>query len=82
MIKNRHDKRLYLKITTIRSIEHTAFVGRDHVFDIDEGILTSCLLEELQCLHDEVSEVESLTLVILNFVARVFVAVSEDIEDG
>lgn len=32
--------------TGIGSVQHTAFIGRDHVFNVYEGVFSACLLEE------------------------------------
>lgn len=37
---------LTLRTVNDQSVEHAAFVGGNHVFDVDEGILAACLLEE------------------------------------
>lgn len=64
------------------SIEDAALVGGDHVLDVDEGVLASRLLEELEGFGDEVAQVEPLPLVVLDLVPDVPVGVAEDVEDG
>ena len=70
-----------IKLCGLASIEDTALVSGNHVLDVNEGIFASGLLKELQGLHDQVAQVESLPLVVFYFVACVLVAVPEDIED-
>lgn len=64
------------------SVEDTALISGDHVLDIDEGVFSTCLLEELQSFADQIAEVQSLALTVLHFVATVDVTISEDVEDG
>ena len=35
------------------SVEDAALVGRDHILDVDEGILSSSLLQQLQSLRSD-----------------------------
>ena len=44
--------------------------------------LSAGLLEQFQGLYNEVAQVAALALVVLDFVADVGIAVSEDVEDG
>ena len=64
------------------SVQHTTLIGGDHVFDVNESIFSSSLFQQLQSLHDKVSQVESLALVVFDLVPCVFIAVPKDIEDG
>ena len=64
-----------------QSIEHTAFVGRYHVLDINEGILSSMLLKQLQCLLNKVSQIHGLPLTVHDAVAHILVALLEQVEN-
>merc|ERR1712054_355010 len=47
----RHEHMHRLSVSVTRSVEHARLVCRDHVLDVDEGILTAMDLEHLQRLH-------------------------------
>lgn len=57
-----------------RSVKDARLVRGDHVLDVDEGILSTVLLEELEGLLAEFSKVLSLSLAIVNSVANVLFA--------
>mmetsp|Transcript_34988 Transcript_34988/g.79781 ORF Transcript_34988/g.79781 Transcript_34988/m.79781 type:complete len:254 (-) Transcript_34988:376-1137(-) len=63
-----------------RLVEHAALVGRDHIFDVDEGILSTVQLQELQGLLNQVADVHPLALIVHNGIADVHVFVLEDVE--
>mmetsp|Transcript_72987 Transcript_72987/g.176111 ORF Transcript_72987/g.176111 Transcript_72987/m.176111 type:complete len:245 (-) Transcript_72987:370-1104(-) len=65
-----------------RLVEHARLVGRDHVLDVDEGVLAAVDLEELERLRDEVAQRLTLLLRIVDAVAQVEVPVLEDVEHG
>jgi len=65
-----------------RSVEDATFVGGHHVLDVNEGILTTMLLEELKGALDEVSQDHSFTLAVLDLVSKVQVAGLEEVENG
>lgn len=65
-----------------QSVKHAALVCGNHVFNVDEGVLASRLLQQLQSLHDEVSQVQSLPLAVLDLVPDACVVISENVEDG
>lgn len=64
------------------SVEDAALVGGDHILDVNEGILSSRLLEQFQGLSDEVAQVESFSLAVFDLIADAGVVVAEDVEDG
>jgi len=53
------------------SVEHAALVCWDHVLDVNESVLATVHLEELESLLDEVAEVASLSLGVVNLVSQV-----------
>ena len=53
------------------SVEHAALVCWDHVLDVNEGILSAVHLEELESLLNEVTEVASLSLGVVDLVSQV-----------
>lgn len=67
---------------SVFSVVHAALVGWHHVFDVNESIFTSVLFEQFECLLDQVSQDESFTLTVLDFVSKVDVAGLVQVEDG
>ena len=63
------------------SVEYAAFVSWNHVFDVNEGVFSTCLLQQLQGLSDQITQVEPLPLVVLYLIRDVDIIVAEDIED-
>ena len=61
---------------------HAALVRGHHVLDVNEGVFTAMLLEELKGALDEVSQDHSLTLAILDLVSKVQVVALEEVKDG
>ncbi len=53
------------------SADHAGLVGGHHVFDIYEGILSSVALKHLQSLLDQVTDVLSLLLAVVDAISRV-----------
>jgi hypothetical protein len=64
------------------SLKHAAFVCRDHVLDVDVGVLTSIPLKELQGFVDQFADIFILVLSVLHFVANVCALVFEHVENG
>ena len=60
------------------SFQETGLVGGDHVFDVDEGIISTVLLKCLQSLLNEVSNVLSLLLAVVYPIPNVHCAQMED----
>ena len=60
-----------LRHNVLRLVEHTGFVRGHHVLDVDEGVLAARLLEDLECLLDEVADVGVLLLGVVDAVALV-----------
>ena len=55
------------------SCQHAAFVGWDHVLDVDKSVLSSSLFEELQGILDEVTQVALLSLGVVDLVSCIVV---------
>jgi hypothetical protein len=66
----------------LRSVEHAALVGWDHVLNVNECIISAVCLEHLECAHDEVAKVLSLALTVVDLVALVQVLGLEQVHDG
>lgn len=64
------------------SVKDAALIGRDHILDVDESVLTTVDLKHLQGLLDQVTKVGCLSLRVVNLVADVSVADLEQVEDG
>ena len=64
------------------SVEHAALVGWDHVLDVDEGVVSSMLLEQLKGPLNQITEVHLLALRVVDFVALVQVVHLEQVHDG
>ena len=52
----------------IRISKHAAFVGGDHVLDVDVGVLSPVLLQNLQGLLNQVGQVLALLLSVVDFI--------------
>jgi hypothetical protein len=64
------------------SVKDTTLVSWNHVLNVDKGVLSSRLLQQLKGLSDEVTKVQSLSLAVLNLVTNACVVISKDVEDG
>ena len=66
-----------------RRSDHTAFVDRNHVFDIDEGIRfdRGVLLDQYESLCNQISDIVLLPLPVKYTVANIFVAAVVDVQD-
>ena len=53
------------------SVEPARLVGGDHVLDVDEGVLSTVHLKGLEGLLDEVTDVLTLLLAVVNSITRV-----------
>lgn len=53
-------------------------VGGDHVLDVDECILSSMELKSFQCLLDEVADILTLLLAIVNTITNVHCTMGEE----
>ena len=64
------------------SVEHAGLVSGDHVLNVNESVVSSVLLKELKGLDDEVTEVLSLSLGVVDAVTNVQVLGLEEVHDG
>lgn len=55
------------------SVKHATFINGYHVLNVDEGVFTSMHFEQFQSLLDQVAQVVSLPLGVINLVSEVFV---------
>jgi len=62
------------------SIENTALISGYHVLDIDESIFTTMNFKQFQSLLDQISQVLSLSLTVINLVSQVLILDLEQIE--
>ncbi len=53
------------------SVDNAGFVGGHHVFNVYKGILSSVALKNLQSLLDQVADVLSLLLAVVDAISRV-----------
>lgn len=63
------------------SVEHAALVRGDHVLNVNEGVVATVLLEQLQRRLDQVAQVLLLALRVVDAVADVRVVVLEQVHD-
>ena len=63
------------------SVEDTAFIGRYHVLDVNEGVFSTGLFQKFQSLRNQVSQIYPLPLVVLHLVPNVCVVIPENIEN-
>jgi len=73
--------RLFL-LSCGRSVEDAAFVGGNHVLDVDKGIFATVGLEHFKRVLNQVAHVESLSLGVVNLVAEVGIALLEKVHNG
>lgn len=64
----------------VRSVKDTALVGGDHVLYVDEGVLATVNFEHFKGRLNQVSQVETLALRVVNLVSEVVVADLEEVE--
>merc|ERR1711957_506366 len=62
------------------STDHTRLACGNHVLDVDEGVLATMRLKDLEGLIDELTQVLSLALCIVDGLANVQIVVLEDVE--
>merc|ERR1719313_2472107 len=60
---------------------HATLISRNHVLDVDESILSSSHLEQLERVIDEIAKVQPLPLAVLHQIPNVCVAMLEDVKD-
>ena len=75
--------RLFLRSRQLGcSVEHAGLVRGDHVLNVNECVVTTVLLEELEGLDNEVAEVLALPLGVVDAVTNVEVLGLEQVHDG
>ena len=65
-----------------RSVENARLIGGDHILDVDEGILTAMHFEELERRLNEVTEVDSLALTVVDAVSEIHILSFKQVHDG
>ena len=70
------------RASSVRSVEHTALIGGDHILNIYECILTAIDLEHFKCRLDQVSQVLALSLTIVNLVTKIDVLGLHQVKNG
>jgi len=58
-------------------VDNAAFISGNHIFNIDESILTTSLLEQFQSFLDEFTNITSLSLTVFDLITQVGVLSSE-----
>jgi hypothetical protein len=70
------------KFSVYVSVKYARFISWDHILDVDESIFSSVHLEELKGLLDKISQVEALSLTVVNLVSNVGILDLEEVHDG
>ena len=65
-----------------RSVKHAALVGGDHVLNVNECIISAVRLEEFESLDNQVTEVLTLALTVVDSITLVQVLGLEEVHDG
>merc|ERR1712196_249546 len=65
-----------------KSSKYVALIGRDHVFDVDERIFSTMHLEYFERFLNQITDVLSLSLVVINLVADIPIFPLENVEYG
>ena len=55
-----------------RQSEHAALVSGNHIFDVDVGIFSSVLLQNLEGFLNQISQIFVFSLRIINFISDVY----------
>ena len=64
------------------SVKYAALVGWDHILNVDKGIFPTVGLEHLEGLLDQVAQVQTLPLAVVDLVTDVGVALLEKVHHG
>jgi hypothetical protein len=64
------------------SIKNTTLICRNHIFDIDESILSPRLFEQLQCLLNQIAYILSFSLFVVNIIPNIGIIIFIEIHDG
>ena len=65
------DLLLTIKIKLRIKSEHAAFIGWDHILDVDVSILTTMLFKQFKSLLYQVTDILSLSLTVVNLISNV-----------
>ena len=64
-----------------RSVKHAALVGGDHVLNVNECIISAVRLEQFESRHDQVTQVLTLTLAVVDLISLIQVLCLEEVHD-
>ena len=65
---------VYIKIIEeCYSVKYAALISRDHILDVDKSILSSVDLEHFESLLDQVTQVKTFPLAVVDFIAQVLI---------
>ena len=64
------------------SVKHAALVGGDHVLNVNECIISAVRLEQFESRHNQVAQVLTLALAVVDLVSLVQVLGLEEVHDG
>jgi len=73
---------LHFILSSHSSVKYAALVGRDHILNVDEGIFSTMGLEHLKGLLDQIAQVQTLPLAVVDLIADVGVALLEKVHHG
>ena len=60
--------------------QNARLIGRNHVFDVDEGIRSSSFLQDFKCFLYQVPDILVVSLVVVNAVSGVEIVIFENVE--
>ena len=64
------------------SVKHAALVGGDHVLNVNECIISAVRLEQFESRHNQVAQVLTLALAVVDLISLVQVLGLEEVHDG
>ena len=64
------------------SVKDARLIGWHHILNVDEGVLAPMHLEKFQGLLNQVAEIITLSLAVVNLVAQVLVPGLKQVHDG
>ena len=70
------------RASSVRSVEHTALIGGDHILNIYECILTAVDFKHFKGRLDQVSQVLALSLAVVDLVSKVDVLDLHQVKNG
>ena len=63
-------------------VQNTRFIGRNNVFDVDEGIWSTMDFQQLKCFFNQISHIHTITLTILNLISHILILTLEETKAG